>query len=59
MLFRSLLAVGALESDGVHQDPFDRLLVAQSRLEPMLLLTADRQLGRYGATVVPVYADSA
>ena len=47
-----LLAVAALESDGVHQDPFDRLLVAQSRLEPMLLLTADRQLGRYGATVV-------
>ena len=28
-----------------------RLLVCQSRTEPMLLLTADRQLGRYGTTV--------
>jgi PIN domain nuclease of toxin-antitoxin system len=41
-----------LESDGDHRDPFDRLLVCQSRTEPMLLLTADRQLERYGATVI-------
>lgn len=47
-----LLAVAELESDGDHRDPFDRLLVCQSRTEPMLLLTADRQLGRYGATVI-------
>lgn len=47
-----LLAVGNLESDGVHQDPFDRLLVCQSRVEPMLLLTVDSQLGSYGATVI-------
>lgn len=46
-----LLAVGSLESDGDHRDPFDRLLVCQSRTEPMLLLTADRQLQRYGNTV--------
>ena len=46
-----LLAVGSLESDGEHCDPFDRLLVCQSRTEPMLLLTADRQLQRYGNTV--------
>ena len=26
-----LLAVGDLETDGVHRDPFDRLLVCQSR----------------------------
>jgi len=26
-------------------------LVSQSKTEPMLLLTADRQLGRYGSTV--------
>ncbi|MFN5117266.1 MAG: type II toxin-antitoxin system VapC family toxin [Cyanobacteriota bacterium] len=47
-----LLAVGELESDGVHRDPFDRLLVCQSRVEPMLLLTVDSQLGSYGTTVI-------
>ncbi len=47
-----LLAVGDLETDGVHRDPFDRLLVCQSRVEPMLLLTVDTQLRSYGATVI-------
>jgi len=47
-----LLAVADLESDGVHRDPFDRLLVCQSRLEPMLLLTADDQMRHYGTTVL-------
>ena len=47
-----LLAVGDLEKDGVHRDPFDRLLVCQSRVEPMLLLTVDSQLRSYGATVI-------
>lgn len=46
-----LLAVAELEHDGEHRDPFDRLLVCQSRVEPMLLLSADKQLGRYGTTV--------
>jgi PIN domain nuclease of toxin-antitoxin system len=47
-----LLTVGDLETDGVHRDPFDRLLVCQSRVEPMLLLTVDTQLRSYGATVI-------
>lgn len=34
-----------------HRDPFDRLLVAQSLAEPMLLLTADAMLARYGSMV--------
>ncbi|MBA4182023.1 MAG: PIN domain-containing protein [Anaerolinea sp.] len=34
-----------------HKDPFDRLLVAQSASEPLILLTADAGLGRYGALV--------
>ncbi len=46
-----LLAVGALESVDGHRDPFDRLLVAQSRCEPLLLLSVDRQLAAYGTTV--------
>lgn len=34
-----------------HRDPFDRLLVAQSIVEPMTLLTVDARLARYGSTV--------
>ena len=47
-----LLAVADLDTDGVHRDPFDRLLVCQSRVEPMLLLTVDSQLRSCGTTVV-------
>ena len=46
-----LLAVGAMESVVGHRDPFDLLLVAQSRCEPLLLLSVDRQLASYGPTV--------
>lgn len=38
----------------IHQDPFDRMLIAQSQVEPMMLLTVDVLLGRYGATVKSV-----
>ncbi|RPH77782.1 MAG: type II toxin-antitoxin system VapC family toxin [Planctomycetaceae bacterium] len=42
----------ALESlPWLHRDPFDRMLVAQSRVEPMTLLTVDRRLAAYGTTV--------
>lgn len=46
-----LLAVAELETVLGHRDPFDRLLIAQSRLEPLLLLSVDRQLAAYGSTV--------
>ena len=36
----------------LHQDPFDRLLVAQAMTEPMQLLTHDAQLSGYGPHVV-------
>jgi hypothetical protein len=29
-----------------HNDPFDRILIAQARLERMTILTADRQIER-------------
>lgn len=35
----------------LHRDPFDRLLLAQARLEGMLLLTADATLAAYGGGV--------
>lgn len=46
-----LLAVARLPVFEDHRDPFDRLLVAQSQTEPLVLLTADAALTRYGATV--------
>lgn len=46
-----LIALAALPVDADHRDPFDRLLVTQSRVEPLLLLTADAKLARYGETV--------
>lgn len=46
-----LLAVAELPQHEDHRDPFDRLLVAQAITEPLLLLTADAKLGRYGPMV--------
>jgi PIN domain nuclease of toxin-antitoxin system len=31
----------------IHKDPFDRLLLAQARVEAVLLLTADKVMARY------------
>lgn len=36
---------GSLPS--LHRDPFDRLLVAQARMEGLTLVTVDRQILRY------------
>jgi PIN domain nuclease of toxin-antitoxin system len=41
-------AAKVVELPPVHKDPFDRLLVAQARFEPMILLTDDEVLGGYG-----------
>ena len=35
-----------------HQDPFDRMLVAQAFSEPLVLLTHDRQVARYGESIL-------
>jgi PIN domain nuclease of toxin-antitoxin system len=35
-----------------HADPFDRLLIAQARIEKMTLLTVDGQFSRYGIDVI-------
>lgn len=37
-----------------HQDPFDRLLVAQALHEPMRLITHDSTVARYSDTIVQV-----
>lgn len=53
----SLLAITGLHAakvaalPPVHSDPFDRMLVAQALVEPMILLTNDRALAAYGSAV--------
>jgi PIN domain nuclease of toxin-antitoxin system len=38
----------------LHNDPFDRLLVAQAMTEPLHLLTADARLAAYSALVITI-----
>lgn len=38
----------------LHKDPFDRILVAQARVEDPALLTADRMVAKYGDGVKKV-----
>jgi PIN domain nuclease of toxin-antitoxin system len=38
----------------IHKDPFDRILVAQSTVEGITLLTADPMVARYQGSVRPV-----
>lgn len=46
-----ILQFAELPSFPDHKDPFDRLLVAQSLSEPIILLTTDTKLARYGTTI--------
>ncbi len=36
----------------IHQDPFDRLLIVQSQMEGLALLTADKIMAQYNATII-------
>jgi PIN domain nuclease of toxin-antitoxin system len=36
-----------------HDDPFDRMLVAQARIEGMTLVTRDSNIGLYGVPIIP------
>ena len=36
----------------LHKDPFDRLLIAQSRHEKMMLISADGMMSEYDITVI-------
>jgi PIN domain nuclease of toxin-antitoxin system len=51
---RAVHAAAAARLPLHHNDPFDRLLVAQAFNEPLRLLTADAVLARYGELVVVV-----
>jgi PIN domain nuclease of toxin-antitoxin system len=36
----------------LHQDPFDRLLIAQSQLEDLPILTANTMIGQYEVSII-------
>jgi PIN domain nuclease of toxin-antitoxin system len=36
----------------LHRDPFDRMLIAQSRADGLAIATGDRAFALYGATIV-------
>lgn len=50
--FEHAIAAGSLPRH--HRDPFDRMLVAQARLEGLTLATADRKLARYDVPILDV-----
>ena len=43
--------VAVNELPALHKDPFDRILVAQARVEGLLLLTSDKMVAKYGESV--------
>jgi PIN domain nuclease of toxin-antitoxin system len=47
----SVHAVGVEALPPIHKDPFDRILIAQSMVEGILLLTSDAIVGRYSGPV--------
>ena len=44
-------AVAVTHLPYLHRDPFDRILLAQARVEGLTLLTVDQRLSEYGAPV--------
>ncbi len=47
-------AVAVEELPAHHQDPFDRILVAQALVEPMRLMTHDPLVALYSDTIIKV-----
>jgi PIN domain nuclease of toxin-antitoxin system len=45
-------ALAVAELPPHHRDPFDRMLVAQARLEKLAIVTGDPMIARYGVKVV-------
>jgi len=47
-------AVAVENLPAIHNDPFDRILVAQALVEPMRLITHDPVVARYGGAIIKV-----
>ena len=55
--FLTITAGHAVEAGGlprIHGDPFDRMMIAQARMDGLRLVTSDRLLERYDADVLLV-----
>lgn len=44
-------SIAVIDLPPLHKDPFDRILIAQARVEDMQLLTVDSAVANYGAGV--------
>ena len=47
-------AAAIAELPAHHQDPFDRVLIAQALSEPMRLITHDATVARYSDTIIQI-----
>lgn len=47
-------AIEVLSLEAHHRDPFDRMLIAQSRVEGMTLVTADQLVSQYTGKIIRV-----
>ena len=47
-------AAAIAELPAHHQDPFDRMLIAQALSEPMRLITHDATVARYSDTIIQI-----
>ena len=47
-------AIAVQELPAYHQDPFDRMLVAQALVEPMRLMTHDSLVALYSDTIIKI-----
>jgi PIN domain nuclease of toxin-antitoxin system len=47
-------AIAVEELPAHHQDPFDRMLVAQALVEPMRLMTHDSLVALYSDTIIKI-----
>jgi PIN domain nuclease of toxin-antitoxin system len=45
-------ALRVYQLPAVHQDPFDRLLVAQSQMEKLPIITVNAAIARYGVEII-------
>lgn len=45
-------ALGVYTLPDIHRDPFDRLIIVQSQMEGLPLLTADADIARYDVEVI-------
>jgi len=56
LLLRAEHIAEIYQLEPIHQDPFDRALIAQARVEDLALVTADAEIPRYACARLRVVA---